>query len=265
MIAAAGNKPFVQITTPAIIAGVERRKDTPAQARHFLDTLRGLFRWAVNAKIAKTDPTAGIENPQKKKGTGFPAWSEDDVTAFERRWPIGTGERVWLDVLLYTGVRRGDAVVVGRQHMRNGIATLRTEKSQGEMIVSIPILPILQRTLDAGPTGELAFICGTKGKPLTKESFGNLFKKACKQAGLPNRSAHGLRKIAATRAAENGATVAQLEAIFGWKGGRMASLYTETASRKRLALDAMHTLANEKGKSMPPPNGKVVAPARKSK
>jgi integrase len=264
VIAAAGNKPFVQITTPAIIAGVERRKDTPAQARHFLDTLRGLFRWAVNAKIAKTDPTAGIENPQKKKGTGFPAWSEDDVTAFERRWPIGTGERVWLDVLLYTGVRRGDAVVVGRQHMRNGIATLRTEKSQGEMIVSIPILPILQRTLDAGPTGELAFICGTKGKPLTKESFGNLFKKACKQAGLPNRSAHGLRKIAATRAAENGAMVAQLEAIFGWKGGRMASLYTETASRKRLALDAM-PLANEKGKSMPPPNGKVVAPARKSK
>ena len=171
VIAAAGNKPFVQITTPAIIAGVERRKDTPAQARHFLDTLRGLFRWAVNAKIAKTDPTAGIENPQKKKGTGFPAWSEDDVTAFERRWPIGTGERVWLDVLLYTGVRRGDAVVVGRQHMRNGIATLRTEKSQGEMIVSIPILPILQRTLDAGPTGELAFICGTKGKPLTKEFF----------------------------------------------------------------------------------------------
>ena len=92
------------------------------------------------------------------------------------------------------------------------------------MIVSIPILPILQRTLDAGPTGELAFICGTKGKPLTKESFGNLFKKACKRAELPNRSAHGLRKIAATRAAENGATVAQLEAIFGWKGGRMASL-----------------------------------------
>ena len=48
------------------------------------------------------------------------------------------------------------------------------------------------------------------------------------------------RLIAATRAAENGATVAQLEGIFGWKGGRMASLYTETASRKQLALDAMH-------------------------
>ena len=103
MVAAAGNKPFVQITTPVIIVAVERRKDTPAQARHFLDTLRGLFRWAVKAKIAETDPTAGIENPQKKKSTGFPVWSEDDVAAYERRWPIGTRERVWLDVLLYTG------------------------------------------------------------------------------------------------------------------------------------------------------------------
>ena len=45
-----------------------------------------------------------------------------------------------------------------------------------------PILPILQATLDAGPTGELAYICGGKGKPLTKESFGNMFKDACVEA-----------------------------------------------------------------------------------
>ncbi len=265
VIAKAGERPFVQITTQVIIAGREKRKDTPAQARHFLDALRGLFKWAVKANIAETDPTASVDNPQKKKGPGFPVWSEDDVAAYERRWPIGTKERVWLDVLLYTGLRRGDAVTLGRQHVRNGIATLRTEKSQREITVTLPILPVLQRTLDADPIGELAFICGDKGKPLTKESFGNLFKRACKKAGLPNRSAHGCRKIAATRAAENGATVAQLEAIFGWTGGKMASLYTQTADRKRLALDAMHALSNDQRTSMPTPEGEVWAPERKSK
>src|SRR5262249_49270461 len=147
-------------------------------------------------------------------------------------------QRVWLDVLLYTGLRRGDAVVLGRQHVRNGIVTLRTEKSQGEVTVTLPILPVLQRTLDAGPTGELAFICGASGKPLTKESFGNEFRETCRAAGVSG-SAHGVRKIAAARAANAGATVAQLEAIFGWSGGRMASLYTQSADRKRLALDAM--------------------------
>jgi integrase len=79
------------------------------------------------------------------------------------------------------------------------------------------------------------------GKPLTKESFGNEFRQACRTAGVPG-SAHGVRKIAATRAAEAGATVAQLEAIFGWHGGRMASLYTKAADRKRLSVEAMHKL-----------------------
>jgi integrase len=104
-------------------------------------------------------------------------------------------------------------------------------------------LPVLQRTLDAGPTGDLAFICGKSGKPPTKESFGNAFKDACKAAGLHDRSAHGCRKIAAARAAEAGATVAQRNAIFGWSGTLMASLYTETADRRRLAMEAMQKLA----------------------
>jgi integrase len=87
----------------------------------------------------------------------------------------------------------------------------------------------------------LTFIVGESGRPLTKESFGNLFRDACQEAGVPG-SAHGVRKIAATRAANAGATVAQLEAIFGWQGGAMASLYTRAADRRRLSIEAMHKL-----------------------
>ena len=152
------------------------------------------------------------------------------MTAYEARWPLGTRQRVWLAVLLYTGLRRGDAVRLGRQHVRNGVATIKTEKSGQTVTVAIPILPPLDDALRAGPTGELAFICGASGKPFGKESFGNEFRDACRKAGV-NKSAHGLRKIGATRAANNGATVAQLNAIFGWKGARMASLYTEAADR----------------------------------
>jgi site-specific recombinase XerD len=145
VLKSAGREPFTKITTTSVMLGRDRRAATPAQARNFLDAMRGLFRWAVKAKLVKSDPTAGVDNP----------------------------------------------------------------------------------------------------RPLTKESFGNLFRKACREAGLQNRSAHGLRKAAATRAANAGATVAQLEAIFGWNGGTMASLYTRTADRRRLALEAMFLLSNE--------------------
>ena len=87
--------------------------------------------------------------------------------------------------------------------------------------MTLPILPVLAETLGAGPCGDLAFIANKNGRPFTKESFGNAFKDACRAAGVPG-SAHGLRKIAATRAANAGATVAQLEALSGAVGGRFA-------------------------------------------
>ena len=78
---------------------------------------------------------------------------------------------------------------------------------------------------------------------------GNLFRKACRAAGI-YKSAHGLRKAAATRAANSGATVAELEAIFGWEGGRMASHYTKNADRERLAAGAMSKLSREVARSV---------------
>ena len=44
--------------------------------------------------------------------------------------------------------------------------------------------------------------------------------------------------IRATNVANHGATVAELEAIFGW-GGHMASLYTPSANRRALRAGAM--------------------------
>jgi integrase len=262
VIATAGTKPAAQITKATIAAGRDRRAKTPAQARNFLDAMRGLFRWAVEAEHAASDPTLGVKNPVRPKSGGFQVWNEHEIALYEARWPIGTKERVWLDMLLYTGMRRGDVVLVGRPHVRDGVITLRTEKS-GEIVeVTLPILPILARTLAAGPTGDLTFICGANGTPLKKESWGNAFREACRAASV-QKSAHGVRKIAATRAADSGATEAQLEAIFGWHGGQMAALYTRAANRKRLSTAAMHTLANERATSIPSPSSQVRAAGEK--
>jgi len=267
VLKSAGHQSYRAITKAAVVSGKDRRAHTPAQARNYLDAMRGLFKWAKSAQHIAVDSAEGVKNPKRNKGPGFPIWTEADVESYYKRWPLGTKERVWLDVLLFTGLRRGDAVVIGRQHVRNGVATLRTEKSQGEITVTLPILPVLQRTLDAGPIGDLAFICGKNGKPFKKESFGNVFKDACAAAGLHDRSAHGCRKIGATRAAEEGASVAQLNAIFGWTGTAMASPYTQTADRKRLAVEAMKMIAgrNETATSIPSPMRKVRDSELKSK
>jgi integrase len=90
-----------------------------------------------------------------------------------------------------------------------------------------------------------------------------MFKDACVEAGVHGKSAHGLRKIGATRAANNGATVSELEALFGWSGGGMASLYTRNADRARLGQRAASKLVkNDTGTSMHTPDEKVRAAIR---
>jgi integrase len=258
VIETAGDKPIVAVTRASIEDGRDRR--SPHLGRHFLDTMRGLFRWAAKAKHAK-DPTLGVEDPVRPKSDGFRPWTEDDVAAYQARWPVGTRERVWLDVLLYTGLRRGDAVRLGRQHVRNGEVTIKTEKT-GAVVTGLPVLQVLAETLKAGPCGDLTFIVGADGRAFVKEAFGNAFRKACRDAGVPG-SAHGVRKLAATTMADNGATEAQLEAVFGWTGGRMASLYTRSANRRRLATSSAHLLLNDERTDLPAPNGKVRGRGRK--
>jgi len=234
VLEASGDVAAVEIGRKHIVAGIDRRRATPAAARHFLETMRGLFQWALDAEHVAADPTQGVKAP-RKSGDGFHAWTEDECAAYEARWPLGTRERLAFDILIYTGLRRGDAVTLGRQHVRNGVAMLRTEKT-GEP-VAIPILPPLAASIAAGPCGDLAFIAGERGKPMIKESFGNWFRQACKAAGVPG-SAHGLRKAGANRAALAGATEHELMALFGWSEPRTAAIYTRKANREKLAARA---------------------------
>jgi integrase len=247
------------VNTKSIEALKDDKASTPNQARCYLDALRGLFRWAKDAKHVTRDPTRDIDNPERQTGDGFPPWSDAEVALYDARWPLGTKERVWKDLLLYIGCRRGDAVLLGRQHVKDGVITFVTEKgrSKRRIEVSRRIDPELATSLQAGPTGDLIFICGERGDALTKETFGNMFREACDAAGIKGKSAHGLRKRAATIWAERGATEMELMAMFGWLTPSMAALYTRTANRKRMALAAEDRHRTQIEHSIPAPGQKV--------
>ena len=97
------------------------------------------------------------------------------MAKFEARWPRGTRQRVMFDILAYTGLRIGDVAILGRQHLkqrtlvidgqpvRRTVISIDSEKTG--MRVELPLLPQLEVTLNAGPTGDLAFIVTRRGKP----------------------------------------------------------------------------------------------------
>lgn len=236
VIEQAGHVAFDDVDKAAVIRGRDRRKNKPFAARDYLKAVRALFKWAVANGHLENNPTEGVTSPTPKT-KGFHTWTEDEIERFRAHWPLGTRERLALEVLLGTGLRRGDAVKLGRQHVRNSVIVIRMEKTGYMEEVAIPLLPTLADAINAGPTGDLTFIVGKNGRGLTKETFGGYFHKACKTAGVPG-SAHGLRKAAAVRLAESGATMHQLMAWFGWTDDSMAKIYTRAADRKHLAAEA---------------------------
>jgi integrase len=230
----AGNQPLEIWTRKFVIAGRDFRANTPSQATNWVKTLRALFRWAVDAEHLDADPTVGVKPLQASDG--WHTWSAEEMARFEARWPTGTRERLAFDVLLWTGLRRGDAARLGPKHVIDGEITIETEKTR--RVVAMPMLKPLADSIAASPTGVETFIASADGKPLVKDSFGNWFEVVCEAAGVPGR-AHGLRKALAVKLAESGATDSKIEAVLG---NQMAGVYRRRASNKRLASTALARL-----------------------
>lgn len=243
-----GELPFAMIQDRHVRELRDEKAKFPEAANSRLKALRQLFAWAIDAGHIATNPAVAIKR-LSSASEGFHAWTDDDVARFEARHPIGTVARLAFALLRYTGVRRSDVVKLGKGMERDGAlhftvtkGSLRKGKGGGKRL-SLPILPALREVIDATPSGHLTYIVSSHGKPFSAESFGNKFREWCNQAGLPNCTAHGVRKFDATAAAENGATAHQLMAMFGWDSIRQAEHYTRKASQEKLAGGAMHLLA----------------------
>ena len=207
-----GDKPFARME-PRHVRDLRDEKTGPEAANGVLKALRALFAWAVAQELANTNPAKGVPKIRYKTD-GFHTWTIDEVRQYEATHASGTKPRLALALMLYTGARRGDVVLLGRQMIRDGWLTFTASKTG--TVVSIPIVPELQTELELAPKENLTILVTAYGRPFTPAGFGIRFREWCNQAGLKNCTAHGLRKAGATIAAERGASEAQLNAIFGW-------------------------------------------------
>ena len=233
--AAYGDRPFALLPAEWIEKLLDAKP--PHAARSWLVTLRSLCQFAVKRGWLRADPTANIK-PRSIKGDGFHTWSEDEIAQFEAHHPIGTKPRLVLALLLYTAQRRSDVVRMGRQHMRDGVLTVKQQKTG--VTLAIPVHPYLQTVLDATLSEHLTFLVTATGKPYGGNAFSEQFRNWCDAAGLPKRcTAHGLRKAACRRLAEGGCSANEIMAISGHTTMKEIVRYTVAADQARLARNAM--------------------------
>jgi integrase len=218
----------------------------PGMANLTRAALSKLMAFAVSTNIRHDNPFAGLT---RYRLGSYHTWTDAEIEQYERRWKLGTRERLAFALLLYTGQRGGDVCKMTRSDIVDGrirVAQDKTRKGTTNELM-IPIHPALDRALKAGPVvGMHHLLTDAHGKPL--RGLTRLMSAAVAGAGLPERCvAHGLRKAALRRLAEKGATTKQIAAVSGHRSLKEIERYTERAEQAGLADKAIAKLPDRDG------------------
>jgi integrase/recombinase XerD len=238
-----GDKPVALMQSKHVRRLRDELQKNPVVANLRLKALRALFSWAVEEEQASHNPTISVR-PIKHISKGFHSWEMSEIEKYETRHPVGTKARLAMGLLLYTACRREDVVRLGPQHIRDGRLRYRQAKNEHRSPVDldIPVHPDLRTIVEATPTNHLTFLTTAYGRAFTPSGFGNKFREWCNEAELPHCSAHGLRKAAAARLAERGATAHEIMAITGHRSLEEVERYTRAARQGKLADAAIAKL-----------------------
>ena len=122
-----GDKPVAKLKREHVLAILAGKRPYPK--RNWLKALRPLMRFAVSVGMLTVDPTQDIKASVPRKGGGFQAWGEEEITVFRAHHPIGSRARLAFELLLNTVQRRTDIIHMGPQHIRDGLLHVTQSKT----------------------------------------------------------------------------------------------------------------------------------------
>jgi integrase len=256
-----GHRALKDLQSVHVRSIIGAKASTPEAANNLLKVLRVVLDYAISIDMIAHNPAIGVKR-YTNKGEGIHTWTEPEIAQFEAHHPIGSKPRLALALLLYTAQRRGDVVRMGWQHLRGNSIAVRQEKTGRPLLLLMH--PELTHALASVPRTNLTFLMTEFGKPFTAAGFGNWFRERCNEAGLPQCSAHGLRKCAATRLADAGCSLHQIMAVTGHKSMSSVKPYTDRADQARLAREAFETqLRAEREQNLPNSKTQVYPTTKK--
>lgn len=224
---------------------IELRDDmvaTPAAADSMVEAIRSLYRWACDVGICDVNPAIGVRKIDRGNGGAVP-WTADDLRQFRQHHVAGTKPHLALTIFMFTACRVSDAIRLGRKNefTRDGVMGLSWQPAKrGSAKVEIPMMPPLYKATRAAAVVGDTYLLNRKGQPFsTPDSLGQMFRRWCVEAGLKNRSSHGIRKATGSFLAQEGCTQYQIMSIHGHTEPKTSAIYTQGAERWTLSKDAM--------------------------
>jgi len=244
---AIGEYDYTSITKRDIIDLRNSNADRPAASNKFVKILRYVYGWANENCLHDGNPVTGVKL-LKSKGSGFVAWSIEDMQAYLAHHQPGSTARLAFLLFLFTGQRRSDVVRMGWPHVKtDGVRqklhfTQQKGSTQKPVIITMPIGKVLAEAINETTTGDVTFLVTKHGKPFSTAGFGARFKTWCEAAGVYGKTAHGIRKGVGGLVADGAGTENEIMALLGHSTHEQASLYTKSARNEHLTTAALRKL-----------------------
>lgn len=215
---------------------------SPNPANNRLKVWRALCRYWSEIGLIETDPARDVRPRKAPKSDGHAAWERADLDLFRARWPIGSPQRLAMELIYRTAAAIGDACTLGPRNVKDGWLTYTRAKSETACVCpwTVPAPNWFEANDDlhrclATASAALSFLAVPNGRPRSPKAATQWFSHACREAGLDaGKTAHGLRKLRSAMMRENGATEEQRMAILGHETTTEARRYSKSASLARI-------------------------------
>jgi len=223
---------------------IELRKDgltSRSRSRHLV-SLRGFYKFLVQEKVIRKDPTSVVDLP--KTGLALPdVLSRDDLQALLHTPDFtthrGIRDTAMLELLYAAGLRVSELVGLKLQNVNTEACFIRVfGKGSKERIV--PIGQFAKDRIDSyiktarpgllkSTMSQYLFVARA-GKPMTRQGFWKLLKRYASLAGIKKHvTPHSLRHSFASHLLEGGADLRSVQLMLGHADISTTQIYTHVA------------------------------------
>jgi len=236
---------IVDADTPVILKHLISMRDAGlgarSRARHLV-TIRGFYRFMVQEKILKHDPTRLIDLP--KSGLKLPdVLSVEEIRLLlsipDTNTPAGSRDAAMIELLYAAGLRVSELINLKLQDVNMEAGFVRVfGKGSKERVV--PIGLFAKEKIDAylktarplilkNNTSRYLFVARA-GKPMTRQGFWKLIKRYALKAGFNKKiTPHSLRHSFASHLLEGGADLRAVQLMLGHVDISTTQIYTHVA------------------------------------
>lgn len=236
---------------------LHRQGLSPRTRARKISCIKSFFRFLLESNQITQDPSQHVDAPRIPKS--LPEFLEQEEVQSLLALPAGSGaegkrDQAMLELMYATGLRVSELVglEMHRLDLEMGCVMVMGKGSRERVVpIGIPASKAVMNYVDQvrpillGPMRSEAVFVTRRGRPMTRQAFWKIVKKASLRAGIRKEiSPHTLRHSFATHLVQNDADLRAVQLMLGHADISTTEIYTHVAQHR---LKKLHASCHPRG------------------